>query len=291
MVGFASVVLCAACSRPAPQPESLGPHDFRFPEATLIAHALGHIEGHTYTNSVEALEWSLARGARFFEVDLSFTADGDLVCFHSGLEKRLGLEIPINEVTTADFLGRPFDGLFTVMTLESLVRRLQSHPEVLLITDCKHDFNACMNEIVDVARSVDPAFLGRIVPQFYTAEQWLDVALVEAEHGPFATVIFTLYRSKLDDAGVVEVASQRSLPVITMSEKRFNQEILDRLCDDGVDVLTHTFNKPHEIVEYIDHGVRGVYSDRFFTWDSVQAAVRRGSRSVEAPVGTPRGGR
>jgi len=289
MLGFAYVLLCASCSRPAPQPESLEPHDFRFPETTLIAHALGHIEGHTYTNSVEALERSLARGARIFEVDLSFTADGDLVCFHTEMENRLDLEIAITDVTTADFLSRRFDGLFTVMTLESLIRRLQVHPDVLLITDCKQDFIPCMNEIVEVAKSIDPRFLGRIIPQFYAADQWLDVALMEAEHGPFATVIFTLYRSELDDGGVVEVASQRSFPVITMSEKRFKPEMLERLADEGVDVLTHTINKPAEIVDFINQGVRGVYSDRFFTWDSVQAAARRGSRSVEEHGGRPPG--
>jgi glycerophosphoryl diester phosphodiesterase len=271
----ASVLLCVACNLFETQPESLGHHDFRFPEAALIAHALGHVDGHTYSNSVEALDRSLARGARFLEVDLSLTADGDLVCFHTEMENRLEVEMPITEVGTADFLGRRFDGLFTVMTFESLVRRLNAREDVYLITDCKQELRPCLDEVVEVVRSVDPEFLGRLIPQFYSADQWLDIALIEADHGPFATVILTLYRNDLDPTSVAELASLRSVPVVTMSTERFSHEMLRRLSDGGVDVLTHTVNNPLEIVDFFEQGVRGVYSDWYFTWDEVQAAARR----------------
>ncbi len=267
------LLLALACSGtpgtgPAgpPIPEALGPHALRFPEGAFLAHALGGIDGHTYTNSVEALEHNLALGARFFEVDLSFTADGDLVCFHTGHEKHLGLERDITETSTEEFLSRRYDGRYTLMTAEELLRRMAAEPEAYIVTDTKHDFAMSLAEVVRLAEAVDPALVGRIVPQFYTPEQWRDVAELEAGHGPFATVIFTLYRTRLDDDGVVETARTRHVPVVTMSTKRFNPDLVARLAALGVDSLVHTVNDRAEVESYLRRGVRGLYIDFLFSW-------------------------
>ena len=47
-----------------------------------IAHAGGQFNGATYTNSLEALDQNYEAGFRAFEIDLSFTSDGELVCLH-----------------------------------------------------------------------------------------------------------------------------------------------------------------------------------------------------------------
>ena len=247
-------------------PRALGPHALRFPQGAFLAHALGGIDGHTYTNSVEALEHNLALGARFFEVDLSFTADGDLVCFHTGHEKHMGLAQDITETTTAEFLSRRYDGRYTPMTAEDLLRRMAAEPRAYIVTDTKHDFALSLGEVVRLAESIDPALVGRIVPQFYTAEQWEVVAGLEAEHGPFATVIFTLYRTRLDDDGVVEAARTRRIPVVTMSTKRFNPHLVSRLAALGVDSLVHTVNDREQVESYLRQGVRGLYIDFLFPW-------------------------
>lgn len=266
LLGLSSVLGCRG-------PKSLGPHEFSFPDKTCIAHALGSIKGRNYTNSAEAFERSLARGARFFEVDLSFTADGDLVCFHTNHEKHLAIETPVTEISTAAFLDLRYDGVFTLMELETLLRRLAPLPETYVITDCKHDFSACMEKVLATAETVHPDLVGRIIPQFYTADQWRDVARMEAAHGPFATVIFTLYRAESSDDAVVKLTTRRSIPVVTMSKERFNLTLVRRLADEGIDAMIHTVNTPEDIISYVDRGACGVYSDRFFTWRSVQEAA------------------
>ena len=55
--------------------ESLG-------ENHLIAHALGGIGGKPYSNSLEAFIENYNKGIRIFEVDLSITSDGYVVCRH-----------------------------------------------------------------------------------------------------------------------------------------------------------------------------------------------------------------
>lgn len=282
---------CAPSQAPAPEPTALGPHGFRFPQGAFIAHALGGIDGHTYTNSVEALEHNLELGARFFEVDLSFTADGDLVCFHTGHEKHMGLPKPITETSTREFLAHRYDGRFTPMTLEDLLRRMAREPEAYIVTDTKHDFAMSLGEVVRVAEAVDPALVGRIVPQFYTADQWRDVARLEARHGPFATVIFTLYRTRIDDDAVVETARARRVPVITMSTKRYTPRLVERLAAIGVDSLVHTVNDRAEVESYLRRGVRGLYIDFLFPWGPEgppRPEAAAGPLDVATPVATPR---
>ena len=274
-VALVLLITCLACGPgepPSPKaPERLGPYDFRFPENALVAHALGGIRGKNYSNSVEAFEATVARGGRFMEVDLSFTADDDLVCFHTKHEKHLGIETLVTEMTTDEFLGYKYAGKYTLMDLESLMRRMVDAPDVYLVTDCKQAFRPCMDEVVSVAEAVDPALIGRIIPQFFSPEQWLDVAEMEARHGSFASVIFTLYRSNAKDPEVVELVAERGVPTVTMSRKRFSPEFVRLLSEVGVDSLVHTVNKHEGIIQLAEQGVRGVYSDRFFTWDEVLA--------------------
>lgn len=53
----------------------------------IIAHAGGQIDGHIYTNSLEALNNSYNEGAKIFELDIRETKDGYYVGKH-GLNKR-----------------------------------------------------------------------------------------------------------------------------------------------------------------------------------------------------------
>ncbi|NOZ95843.1 MAG: hypothetical protein GXP47_14055 [Acidobacteria bacterium] len=261
-------------------PSALADHAFRFPRGALIAHALGGIDGHTYTNSVEALQHNLEIGARYFEVDLSFTADGDLVCFHTGHEKHVGLDRPVSQVSTAEFLKHRYDGLYTLMDLETLLRIVDGYPGVYIITDTKNDFPTSLEKIVQVAEAVDPALLRRIVPQFYTSDQWLEVAWLEALHGSFATVIFTLYRTNIGDDELLQVVTARNVPVVTMSRDRYNEGLVKRLAAVHVDSFVHTVNGLDDVSAYLRRGVRGLYTDWFFSW---------GTGGPPGPAPAPRG--
>ncbi len=255
-------VLQAACTRPT-APNALAPHPSRLPQGVLFAHALGAIGPHTYTNSKDAFLENLARGARFFEVDLSFTADGDLVCYHPAdiCRKRLGLLQPISKTSTADFLRHRCDGLFQTMTFRTLAKMADAHPGVYLVTDTKTPLRPSLDTVVRIVRSIDPGLVHRIIPQFYQPSQWRDIATIEAKDGLFHTVIFTLYRTHLDDDGVVAVVRKRRVPVVTMSRRRFNPSLLHRLRALGADVMVHTVNGRDLIEGYLKQGVRGVYTD------------------------------
>lgn len=200
-------------------------------------------------------------------MDLSFTADGDLVCCHRGsvMQKRLGLEQPLAKMTTTEFLKHRCDGRFGLMDLATLLRRVSARRGAYIVTDTKNAFRPSLEKVVETAEAVDPRLVGRIIPQFYQPRQWREVAEVEAVHGPFATVIFTLYRTKLDDDAVVAFVRNRRVPVVTMSRKRFNPDLVKRLTAAGVDVMVHTVNGEAAVRSYLSQGVRGVYTDDFFS--------------------------
>jgi len=247
-------------------PTALPDHVFHFPHGALVAHALGGIDGHTYTNSIEAFQRNLALGARYFEVDLSFTADGDLVCFHTGHEWHIGLDRPVSQVSTAEFLTHRYDGLYTLMDLETLLQMVEEHPEIYIVTDTKNDFATSLENVVQVAESIDPSLITRIVPQFYTSDQWLEVAWLEELHRHFATVIFTLYRTNIGDEDLLQVVNARNIPVVTMSQSRYGFALVQDLRALGVDAFVHTVNGEKNVSAYLRKGVWGLYTDWFFTW-------------------------
>ncbi|NOZ77896.1 MAG: hypothetical protein GXP48_01705 [Acidobacteria bacterium] len=268
LAAAATLLLVAACARPGAL-QHLGPHPDRLPRGVLFAHALGAIGPYTYTNSMDAFTTNLNRGARYFEVDLSFTADGKLVCYHPAaiLRKRTGLLRPISEVSTAEFLRHRCDGRFTLMTFATLLKAVDSHPGVYIVTDTKSAFRPSLEKVVQIAGQIDPRLVHRIIPQFYQPGQWREVARLESRYGAFRTVIFTLYRTHLDDDGVVAVVRKRRIPVVAMPRRRFNPSFLRRLRAAGADVMVHTINGREAIESYLKQGVRGVYTDHIIDLD------------------------
>ncbi len=67
------------------KPEIIGsatPGEDRYDINRFIAHAGGEIDGHTYTNSLEALNLNYKKGFRLFELDIHETSDHKYVAVH-----------------------------------------------------------------------------------------------------------------------------------------------------------------------------------------------------------------
>ena len=76
----------------------------------FVAHAFGAIDGHVYSNSLEAFQRNYGRGFRVFEVDLVRLADGTALLAHDGLEANYGLNKPFTQATWADLAGHKYLG-------------------------------------------------------------------------------------------------------------------------------------------------------------------------------------
>lgn len=80
----------------------------------FVAHALGEIDGESYTNSRQAFERSYERGFRVFEADLVQLADGTVWTVHDNYEERYGLSDRFDRLTAEDLEHAKLDGMFAI---------------------------------------------------------------------------------------------------------------------------------------------------------------------------------
>lgn len=136
----------------------------------FIAHAGGQIEGHNYTNSLEALEWSYQRGFRLFELDIIKTSDGHYVAAHDwiGWKYKVGYEGKI-PVSKTEFLKRKIHKKFTPLDMEAINDWFAAHPDAILVTDKVNDPIDFAAKFVDKNRLMMELFTMKAVEEGLTA--------------------------------------------------------------------------------------------------------------------------
>jgi len=216
-----------------------------------VAHALGAIDGTTYTNSLEAFAANYARGFRVFEVDLARTRDGSIVALHEW--RNIWPTVP----SLAEFKARKIAGRYTPATLIDVLTILQSHPDVYLVVDFKGEIPDLLPDVVAAARAMDPELPMRVIPQVSTEAE----AEAAGELYRFPSEILTLYRTRASDAEVVALAARTGIQVVTMSTSRFNEALVRRLDSLGVRVYVHTVNDRDSETDLRAKGVWGIYTD------------------------------
>ena len=104
--------------------------------ARFIAHGGGEIDGHTLTNSLEALDKNYGAGFRLFELDIRKTADGKYVAVHSWEEwaKAHGFE-PDFVPDLEEFKRHKIKNLYTPLDMETINLWFDNHPDAVLVTD------------------------------------------------------------------------------------------------------------------------------------------------------------
>ncbi len=104
----------------------------------LIAHAGGEIEGHIYTNSLEAIKQSIERGYKYIEIDLALTADSVLVAVHDWEEFNRITGNPHKKDTIPsleEFQQRIIHGKYTPLTAEQINQIFIDNETLYLVTD------------------------------------------------------------------------------------------------------------------------------------------------------------
>lgn len=119
----------------------------------FIAHAGGEIDGHTYTNCLEAMDLAYEKGFRLFELDIIKTSDGHYVASHDWekwryLTKYAG-NIPVNLETFRKYKKH---GKYTSMDMPMINDWFKSHPDAILVTDKINDPEAFVPQFIDRSR-------------------------------------------------------------------------------------------------------------------------------------------
>lgn len=235
---------------------------------TLIAHALGQIDGRTETNSREAFLSSYESGIRAFEADFQMTSDGVLVVRHDfdqdsywSLEQTVDLDAIVMD--SARYVTEKINYKYTPLTAEDLLTLLIEYEDAFLITDSKEvdedTVTAQFTALVEIAENLGcPEVLDRVVVQIYNQEM-LDVV---RDIYPFQNWIFTLYM--LTDPDLDEIGAfceAEGIDVVTIDSVVFTKEKGDILNSYDVKIFTHTLNRLMDVEWGRYRGAYGVYSD------------------------------
>lgn len=154
----------------------------------VIGHGGGGIDGRTYTNSLEAWNYAYSRGNRVMDADLRFTTDGELVLLHSwndNLEQTTSsmldskmlidknghvqcIQDGTSKTDFKTFMARKIYRLYTPMSCETMLRYMQTHPDLYVATDMKDDVVKSYRYIVNKAKALRiDSVLNRIIVNIY----------------------------------------------------------------------------------------------------------------------------
>ena len=236
-------------------------------ENRYIAHALGGIDGNTYTNSKEAMEKSYSRGLRVMEADMSLSSDGKLILLHSTeMENLSKLGLPLswnkNLPTEEEFLNTKILGRYHTLNFKEVCQYMSKHKDMYLVVDLKKndlkEVEKCYRELVSVAKNVDKSVLKRIIPQIYYEEMYKPIMNIY----DFKSMIFTTYRmEELVVNKIVDFSYEHGIKVVAVNRANFSRDLTNKLIDRGIGLYMFTYNDPEKVKLLRNRYVSGFYTD------------------------------
>ena len=223
-----------------------------------IAHAGGGVNDLTYTNSVEALNHSLKKGFKYFELDFSFTKDEQLVCVHDFQQTFTKLTgIKLGEAPMLkEFLRMMGDrsGLH-ILTLDILAEWMKRNPSAVIITDVKDEDN--IKALTEISKKL-PSFKSKVIPQIYSPEEFLPVKMMG-----FKQIIWTLYQYPGTNEDVLKWVDAFVPPfAVAVPKRRDMTQLPKSLRQKNIPTYVYVVNDEEEMNAYFnDHAVAEVYTD------------------------------
>ncbi len=170
-----------------------------------IAHAGGRIDGHMYTNSLEALNAGYQKGFRLFELDILKTSDNHYVAAHDWKmwQQMTGFkgELPPNK---SEFKEYQLLHKYTPLDLDDINNWFQSHTDAILVTDKINEPMNFSNEFI---------YPDRLMMEIFTLEALKEAAELNIKSAiPNLGVVKQLKGDKIKslvDLGVTEIVMSR----------------------------------------------------------------------------------
>ena len=239
-----------------------------FLEHPLIYHAGGEIHGSSYTNSLEAVEKTLAEHPDkcFIEIDLTHTSDGALVCVHNWGDAFWGqTEAP----TLEEFLSRKIQGKYTPLTGERLMQIMAENPHMYLVTDIKTETDSIapiIGELVELCGR-DESVLSRLIIQLYTGREKPEILEVY----PFDDdqFIFTTYKWGVWQHEVAQICNEENISVMAVPHGEMSDADAALMKELGFTVYEFTVNRADAAQAALNRGISGFYTDDLVPEDLV----------------------
>ena len=220
-------------------------------ENSYVAHALGGINGTTYTNSKEALANANDKGFKFYEADIRLTSDGELVLTH-GWDMFEG-----NPTSYSSFMESLVQGSYTAMDFADLVQFMSEYSDVYIMLDFgEQDFEytkKAYEKIVDIAK--DPEILDRMIVGGHSTK------MIEAIQEVYDFKLYNLYwankKNRVDERidtkeEFLEYCRTNMITSVSTSVSTYQTEekAIKYLRDNGLIVYLYTIDDETEAKRY-----------------------------------------
>ncbi len=238
-----------------------------FTANTLVAHALGSVDGEAGLNCLEGFTASYEAGIRVFEADLRMTSDGALVLRHDwigGLQE--GVD-PTRIPTLEEFKAKKLKGKYTPLSFRDLLLLMVRYPDICVITDTKFTDTEAVDRqfraIVDEAHALGLSYLfDRFIVQIYSPEHF---EVVDGIHH-FPCYIYTLYQDyfgKTEDSfrSKAIFCQEHGILGVTMDATVWDPDYAPIANWRGVHVSVHTVNDADTAKKLLRTGVKTIYTD------------------------------
>lgn len=214
-----------------------------------IMHGGGDIDGrYQISNSLESVNESIRRGNNLLEIDLSWTADGFLVCAH---------DVP-EGMTRDEFLATAIHGELTPMDLTTLANFMRTHPDVRVIPDVKRK----NLDGLTVIREQCSDLLDRFLPYITRRADYEAIRQLG-----FPNLILTTYqmsqKERQDVRANVEFARKNDLVAIALSYENaaLTKQYLAAARKEGVPMVLDTVNSAVTMESYVLQGADGFFTN------------------------------
>ncbi|MDD3049249.1 MAG: glycerophosphodiester phosphodiesterase family protein [Bacilli bacterium] len=246
--------------------------DTWYNENRVITHALGGIDGKTYTNSIDALDDNYQKGKRVFEADFNYTSDGKIILTHDFQETEDNLiDFPDGYVPTyEEFMNNRIYYKYHPSDAQQLLTYMNEHYDMYLVTDVKYEdpttITSILSELVNMAKEANmESVLDRFIIQFYSEQNYYDIQSVY----PFKNYIYSLYaEANKDFEAVKNFCLANKVPVVLMKSSWVKDETtLNVFNENNIKVYVYTLNNLTNIFNRKSQGVYGFVSDYAYNKD------------------------
>lgn len=218
----------------------------------FIAHAAGEIEGHRYTNSLQALEKSINRGYRMIEFDLQTLKTDDVVATHdwSFFREVTGYKGP-DDITLADFKKQKVFAKYIPATLKEVSAVFEKNPDIYLVTDKIKEFDLLKKNFYS---------MDRLLVEIFSIDDYYKAVKAGIKY-PMLSI------ESSGDEKALEFAIKNKIPLLVLhseSVAKFRPQLSEFVKNKGC-VFAFSSNEQSFIKDSIEKQlITGVYAD---AWD------------------------
>lgn len=227
----------------------------------IVAHSGGEIDGHKYTNSMEAWIKSYNEGIRVFDADLNLTSDGVLVLRHAWSDDLGQNSISKCDVPTySEFRNTLIFQKYTPMSVEDMFQFMKEHEDVYVACDFKEFDQNIIMELVRIAKEIGgDEVLQRVIISFYCYSDYETIK----EIYPFDNWAIRQYAQEPHNySELATFCVKNDIHVCMVGEYYIDEaDDISVLTKCGIEVFAAVVNEKEKYDEYKMMGIKGVVSD------------------------------